>query len=182
MIHRTDENVYIFFTKTGKEKEAASDIRKNISESLITPLEYSVEVFFKKRGKIYKEIKPIFPGYLFVTSPMSDEEFILKTRECVKQSRYIIRLLQYDNCGIAAINKEEKEVLESILQGKSCIKTSKGYIKGNKLIITGGPFKGRENLIKSIERHKRHAVVEIPLVGETRGIIVGLEIVNKYLD
>lgn len=181
MLKKSDENIYVFFTKTGKENDAANDIRRSVSEYDIAPLDYSVEIYFKRKGEIHKEIRPVFPGYLFVASSLYDEEFILKTRKCVKESQYIIRLLQYGNSSIAAVNKEEREMLKSVLQENTCIRASKGYIKENRLVITGGPFKGKENFIKSIDRHKRQAVLEISIMGEVRKVIVGLEIKEKYI-
>ncbi len=182
MLKAYKKYIYVFFTKTGREDEAANDVRKIVSDDSITPLNYSVEVLFRKKGETHKEIRPIFPGYIFVESFLENKEFILKTQKCIKESQYIIRLLKYGDSDMAAINIEEREMLEDILQGNLCINTSLGYIKKNKLVITQGPFRGKENLIKSFNRHKRYAVAEIPIMGEERKIIVGLEIINKYLN
>ena len=56
---------------------------------------------------------------------------------------------------------------------------SKGIIKDGKSIITSGPLKGRECLIRRIDRHKRTAEIEIPLVDKSTRVTVGLEIYEK---
>lgn len=56
---------------------------------------------------------------------------------------------------------------------------SKGVIRNGRPVITSGPLKGREGLIRKIDRHKRIADIEIPLAGERRQVTVGLEIYEK---
>ena len=174
------ENIYVFFTRTGKEDKAANEIKETFKKEEITPFNLWTELFFKKHGEVYKEIKPMFPGYLFTTSHMDDEEFIQNTREIVRGSKNIIKLLQYGNSGLAAIKREERDLLENLLQGDNYIKSSCGYIRGDKIIITDGPFVGRESVIKSIDRHKMQATLELDILGEIRKVIIGLEIIKKY--
>ena len=56
---------------------------------------------------------------------------------------------------------------------------STGYIEGDHIIITDGPLKGYEALIKKIDRHKRIAFIEINLLNQPNIIKVGLEIISK---
>ena len=58
---------------------------------------------------------------------------------------------------------------------------SKGVIKDGKPVVTSGPLKGRESLIRRIDRHKRTAEIEIPFVEDDMRVIVGLEIYEKQM-
>ena len=176
------ENMYAFFTRTGKEKEAAKEIRKFYVEKSVNILNLSVEMLFKSHGKVSYEVKPIYSGYLFITTPMSNEEFILSSKECIKRSNNVMKLLQYGDSGIAAIKLDERKLLESLLQGEKFLKVSRGFQQGSRVIITEGPWVGKESFIKSINRHKRQALIELQVLGEIRQITVGLEIIAKYQE
>jgi transcriptional antiterminator NusG len=58
---------------------------------------------------------------------------------------------------------------------------SKGFIIGDKIIVTSGPLKGRESIIRKIDRHKRRAEIEVAFLGDIRRINVALEVISKVL-
>ena len=58
---------------------------------------------------------------------------------------------------------------------------SRGIIKDGVPVVTEGPLKGREQLIKRIDRHKRTAKLGVPFEGKTIEITVGLEIYQKEI-
>ena len=49
----------------------------------------------------------------------------------------------------------------------------------DKVIITEGPLKGMEGMIKKIDRHRRTAAIEIEMFDRKVLMNVGLEIVEK---
>lgn len=59
-----------------------------------------------------------------------------------------------------------------------CLKNSVGIIEGNKVKVLSGALMGKETSIKKINRHKRQAVIEMMIFGETREIAVALEIIE----
>ena len=62
------------------------------------------------------------------------------------------------------------------------IEISRGVIRNGAPVITSGPLKGRERLIRRIDRHKRTAEIEIPFAGDKRRVTVGLEIYEKDMQ
>ena len=58
---------------------------------------------------------------------------------------------------------------------------SKGVIRDGNAVITKGPLKGRERLIRKIDRHKRIAEIEIPIGSDKKRVAVGLEIYKKQV-
>lgn len=181
MSYYVEDNMYVLFIKSGKENIAVAEIKGCISSKEIVPINYSVEYIFRKHGREYREYKPLFPGYLLVRSQLGDHEFVMATYDCIHKSNNIIRLLRY-NEDMISLRKEEKSYIEDLLQGEEYIKSSSGYIQGDKVVITNGPFVGKESVIKSINRHKRQAVIEISIMGEVRRVIIGLEILRRALD
>ena len=56
---------------------------------------------------------------------------------------------------------------------------AEGIIENDQVIITRGPLKGHEGLIKKIDRHKRKAYLEMEMFGRKLETQVGLEVVVK---
>mgnify|MGYP003735036107 CR=1 FL=1 len=80
------------------------------------------------------------------------------------------------------MREEERAILDNLWQGKNCIKVSTGFIKGDSIVITDGPFVGRESIIKEVHPRRREAIVEIELMGRICQATVGLEIVERKLS
>lgn len=73
----------------------------------------------------------------------------------------------------------EAPYLKKLCDGGSLIEISRGIIRNGVIVVTSGPLKGRESLIRKIDRHKRTAEIEIPFGGSQKQITVGLEIYEK---
>ena len=80
----------------------------------------------------------------------------------------IIPLGQEDICFLMKFGNEEQ-----------IVEMSQGLILDGKVVITDGPLKGQEGIIKKIDRHKRKAYLSIPMFGRVLDTQVGLEIVEK---
>ncbi len=59
------------------------------------------------------------------------------------------------------------------------VEYSEGYLEGEKLVVTSGALEGYEGRIKKILRHKRLVVLEVPLMGRTVEVTLGLGVVEK---
>ena len=59
------------------------------------------------------------------------------------------------------------------------VKYSEGYIDGDKLVVTSGALKDFEGKVKKVLRHKRLVVVEVPLLGRTVEVTVGMGVVER---
>lgn len=174
------DNWYVFWVKTGYEQEAADAIIATFSDEEVFYHKLLIERFFRKQGSVKKEVHTVFPGYIIIASKLNNDDFFLQARECHKNSDYIIKLLCYGESHQAVMREEERSLLDSLWQGKSCMKTSTGFVEGDHIIITEGPFAGKESLIKSINRHKMQAIVEIEFAGCLRRLEIGLEVIQKY--
>ena len=173
------DNWYVFFVKTGQEKKAADEIKDAVKDDKVTHIELLVETLFRTKGKVNKETKSMFPGYIFIATEIGNDEFISRTTECSHRSKVIIKLLRYGNTSQAAVAEEEREALECLAQDNYCVKASKGFLAGDRIVVTEGPFAGRESTIKEIRQHKMQAVIEVEFMGSIRRATVGLEIVER---
>ena len=105
-------------------------------------------------GKWHMERRPILPGWLY----------LLETNSPSKDSSVI-------PC--------EEPYLKSLCQEDHVVGMSRGVIKNGVTVVTSGPLKGRETLIRRIDRHKRTAEIESPFGGRSTKVTVGLEIYEK---
>lgn len=153
-------------------------IRRQCREKLPSDLVKNCYVFYYKekkhiQGEWVVQEKLLFPGYVFMVTEeadrLSDELLRLKGRT---------RLLE-TNSQVAALSEAEVDFLKDFGGREQTVEMSEGIIEHSKIKVYSGPLVGKENYIRKIDRHKRRAFLEMPMLGERRRIQVGLEIVSK---
>lgn len=170
---------YILYVRTGQEQIVERLIKEILDTDMFMPFIPIEERIYKIRGKIKKELKPLFPSYVFIESDLSGEEFVILTRQIISSSSNIVGVLKYSDTEIA-LRESEKLMLQSLCNDNYCVESSSGIIEGDKIIITGGPLRGRESIIKKVNRHKRQAIIEMEFLGNIQQVSVPLEIVEKF--
>lgn len=109
-------------------------------------------------GKWHLERRPLLPGWIFLAG----------TDSVISKSCKGIPLIP---C--------EMPYVKHLCQEGNLISMSRGIIQGGKPVVTSGPLKGHERLIKKIDRHKRTAQISVPFAGDEMQVTVGLEIYEK---
>lgn len=118
-------------------------------------------------GTWHLERRMVLPGYIFVVSTN-----VLENRK---------RQGNFKRKSKISVTPCETPYLKVLCDKGSLIEMSRGFIKNGTAVVTSGPLKGRESLIRKIDRHKRTAEIEIPFEGGRRRITVGLEIYEKVI-
>lgn len=172
-------NWYILFTRTGQEEKVEHLLKKQLDNNLFSPFIPMLQTIFKCSGQVKKELKPLFPSYVFIESEVPSMEIIDRTSNIISNSKDIIRFLRYDNPNDIALREHEKNALLRLCNNDRHIESSSGIIVGTRIYIKEGPLMGMESIIKKIDRHKRKAIIELDFFGEIRQIIVSLDIVEK---
>jgi len=122
----------------------------------------------------------LFPGYLFVISENPEELY-----QALKRIPRMTRILGTGEKWTAMTANDIETVRRlaaphtQAQHGKWLMDFSEGYLQGDKIIVTEGPLQGMESRIRRIDRHKRLAWLNIDVLGESREIAVGLEIIRK---
>jgi len=174
-----DDYWYVLFVLTGHEQEAARDIREAFSREEILPFLPNVERLFKKKSETKKELHLMFPGYVFIETKLSGDDFRTRSIETIKRSKHITRLLCGSDCESMAVSDAERSVLSAFWKDERKIEASRGLVEGDNIRIIEGSLMGFESAIKKIDRHRREAIVEIELFGKMQPVRVALEIVRK---
>jgi len=169
---------FVLFVQTGKEKEIADKLSPLLEHVSTHPIVPRKEQVFKKMGKSIREERISFPGYVFLQSELSGKEFIRTSYQAVKKLKGVYKLLNYGSFEDIEVSEGESYILWRLCCD-GLIELSAGVIEGDKVRITSGPLSGIESIIHKINRHKREAIVEIPLFGHTHTMALPLEIVSK---
>lgn len=165
---------YVIQVSTGKEEQILEMIIKYGVQRYLE--EYFVPKYERKRkylGQWRTERTVLFPGYIFIITEDVEGLYL-----ALKQVPQLTKLL-----GIGEkwtpMTEEDIAIIEALSGKERLVKHSEGYIEGNKVIVTDGPLVGMEAMIRKIDRHKRKAFLEVPMLGRTLTVQVGLEIVTK---
>lgn len=172
---------YVLFVRTGWEQRIEQFLKERLDTNLFIPFVPLQETIFKIAGKTKKELKPLFPSYVFIETEVSGQEFINRTSTLFYNSRNIVCILKYSDTEIA-LKESERQLLLKLCNDDYCIESSSGIIVGDKIYISDGPLKGYESLIRSVNRHKRLVWIEVEFMGEMRQISLALEIIKKIPD
>ena len=165
---------YVIQVRTGTEekirKQCETIIDKSILEKSFIP-KYEQER--KYQGAWHTERKVLFPGYVFLVSDEKEKLFF--------ELKRIVGLTKLLGSGETVVPLTDEEVGFLLRLGgeEQTVRTSEGIIENDRVIVTSGPLKGNEGLIRKIDRHKRKAWLEIQMFGRTLEMQVGLEIMAK---
>lgn len=166
---------YVIQVRTGTEEEIRRQcemvIEKEILERCFIPY---CEQMKRYQGKWHKEKTILFPGYIFLVS--GDEK---KLYHRLKKVTGLTKLIGTGR-EIVPLDEAEVRFLLEFGTEEQIVSMSEGIIENDKVVVTTGPLKGNEGLIRKIDRHKRKAYLEIEMFGRKIETQVGLEIVARY--
>ena len=169
------DNWYVVQVRTGKEEAIANKLQFHIDHDVL--LECFIpcckrQKKFRGKWQIVEEV--LFKGYIFVITDKIDD---LYTQ--LKEIPDLTKLLGNDGEDIYPIYPQEALFLARFSTEDYIVDVSKGYIKGDTIMIIEGPLVGLEGYITKIDRHKRIAYVDVNLLGQVSSVQVGLEIISK---
>lgn len=165
---------YVIQVRSGTEQEIVKQclavIPKAILGQCFLPCFEEVKRYL---GSWHTKKRLLFPGYVFLVSPEPEELY--------RELKHVIGLTKLLKTGsqIVPLKEEEVEFLLELGGEEQFVELSKGILENEKVVVLEGPLKGREGLIRKIDRHKRLAWLEIEMFGRKTKFEVGLEIVRK---
>lgn len=166
---------YVMQVFTGKEETMKQLCQKKIEDKTVLNdcfIPYYEET---KRylGQWHKLRKVLFPGYLF----MITENVDALRNELIGISEFT-KILGSDD-GFLPLSDLEIALLRSFGGDDMIVGMSTGFIENERVQIIAGPLIGLEGLIRKIDRHKRKAILAVPMCGREIDVQVGLEILWK---
>lgn len=163
---------YVVWTSTGSEEKLANKVKEMAFQNRCFVPKRIMQI--RRKGDwIYTE-KSMFPGYFFVDTDDVEELY----QELRKQEGFST-ILTVDK-KYCPLQGKDAEQVEDLYLNHGIFDVSKGIIEGDQILVTSGPLKGQEGLIKKIDRHKRLAYLEFHMFDQVIKGSVGLEIVEKH--
>lgn len=152
---------YLLKCPKGNEKDCIERCQKLAeAESLQEIVCFQYQRMMRYGGRWHMERRALLPGCIFLSGA---EKMVLKNRDREDLS----------------LSPCEIPYLKMLCSDDGLIDMSRGIIRNGTAVVTEGPLKGREQLIKRIDRHKRTAKINVPLEGKNVEVTVGLEIYRK---
>ena len=170
---------HVLFVLGGYEQTITDKINQLSEEVEVEAFLPKVQKAFRKKGQVKVEEPLLFKNYVFVQTNLDYKEFSAFLVANIKSITGFIKLLKHDNEGTESLYPQEREFLERFTNKNKVIEQSIGFIEGDQVVILQGPLAGHESSIIKVNRHKRLAILEISMFGETREVEVGLEIISK---
>lgn len=165
---------YVLYCPNQKEEELLKACKRHLTrEALEDAFVLTYDRMRRYNGAWHLERQPLFPQYLFLES--RNEE---RLKDELKQYTQVFSVLESSG-KLVRVEPEEEKLLRMLCGAGHHSQMSRGYIRDGQTVVTEGPLRGRENLIRKIDRHKRIARVGMPSAGRFREMQVGLEIVAK---
>ena len=134
------------------------------------PLSY--QLLKKQKGTWRLVTEVMFPGYVFLSTGDIDA-----VRERLKLSTSFARLLGAGDA-IFSLTSEEAAFVSEFGGADHVVGMSQGVIEDGRTVVRSGPLRGREGLVRKIDRHKRVAYLDVGLLDQAR-VREGLEITRK---
>lgn len=134
------------------------------------------ERMVKEGGEWKKRTEVAFQKYVMVDTADADG---LRIR--LRRVGEMTKMLGVDDT-VAPIYPEEQELLQRLGGEEHVIRYSEGYMAGEKLVVTEGPMKGMEGLVKWTDRHQRIAGIEVFLMGQKIVVKMGMGILKKVSE
>ncbi|MFF0826326.1 antiterminator LoaP [Brevibacillus sp. NPDC003359] len=174
---------YALFVETGKEDMVRNMILKFINESAIRAIVPKRKLQERKQGRTNEIYKTMFPGYVFVNTKMN-EEIYYDLKRLPKYNRLLIRDKPRDQSNknfhevfrFSEIDEEEMTLILQLIGNEELIDYSTLYVENAKVIVCAGPLKGKEGLIKKIDKRKKRARIVLNILGNEVLLDVGIEV------
>lgn len=128
----------------------------------------------KCRGEWRDMQKLLFPGYVIAVTGRP-EELALRMREVPE-----FALLLSMGETFVPLREDERVWMEELAEdGDRTVALSTAVKDGDSIRVTEGPLRGREGIIKKVNRHKCLAHLEVSIAGKRVTTTVGLAVLPK---
>lgn len=163
---------YVIQVIKGREDAMAELIGRVVPAAVLDECfnpKYATET--KVRGVWMPVERSLFPGYIIAvcSDPLALEQQLLRLEE-------FARVLRQGDVFVPLSGEEIELIGAFTSRGNRVVPLSRGFKAGQRVVVTEGPLVGREYLIKSVNRHKSVAVLEVDLCGRPQRTLVGLAV------
>lgn len=165
--------LYVIQVKTGEEQKYIQLFR-SIHPTFASHLDFHTPtraLFIRRRGKVRKEQKPLFPGYIFLEL----QEFSVELYQAFKGISGFFRFLP-ENQKIQPLDQQAKEIITQLIHYGNPLGISKvTFREDGKIKVISGPLEGLEGKIVKVDKRKRRARIRLDMYETAHLIDLGFE-------
>ena len=162
---------YVMWVRARHEEEIIRQCKKLLDDDEDVFVMYVEKL--RRTGKEWTAHRELaFKNYIF-----ADVKDVDDFRVRIRKIPDLTKILQVGT-EIVPIYPEEEEFLKSIGGKDHVIKPSRGHYEGERVMVTEGPLKGHESVIKWVDRRQRLVGIEIQLMNRTVEVKLGAEFVK----
>ena len=174
---------YVVQVKTGKEKQAITDILKNKPDDpdfdVFAPYRISIR---KYKGVEKQVIERCFPGYVFVETNNVNDLFIQ-----LYWTPGFTKLLgrEADTNNFVPLDQDEARMIDILYARNNDRITQISNIEvkeGEMIRVLDGPLMGLETKIKKVNLHKRKVTIEYTMCGRLVSSDIAINIVTNIIN
>ena len=152
---------YVIQVINGREDVMRERIERVVPSGALQELfypQYQTEI--KVHGEWVNTTKPLFPGYLIcdTADPRTVQQYLLRMDD-------FARVLSQDGQFVPLAKEETQFIGNFTNRGDRVVPMSEALKDGDQVVVTAGPLLGHEGLIKTINRRKSTAFLELNLCG-----------------
>lgn len=165
---------YVIYCKAGQEDTIINSCKQHISaEALTDAFQFSYERMKRYLGEWHVDTYAMFPNYVFLQSEHPE-----MLSEELEPYRKFTNVLEQKGL-LLAVKPEEEQVIRALCGEAHHMRMSRGVIAKGELTVTEGPLRGRESMIRRVDRHKRIAILNVHISRVLSDICAGLEVTEK---
>lgn len=175
ILNKDKNQWYVIQVPTGKELALCEILQRVVGEDVLTECfspRYATEK--KVKGAWVSCESLLLPGYIVVVT--GDVETLHERLRSVDE---FTRLLRFGDAFCTLEESDRAWLSEFTGAGDRVIPMSMGVMEGDRVVVFRGPLKGREACIRSINRRKSLAYIELDMCGRRITTRIGLGIVRK---
>ena len=161
-------NWYVIQTKPKKEEEASSYL-SNKGVEILAPL---IEAFTARNGKINKEVKPLFPGYIFGNFD------IQRNYPLVRWARGVKKVLGYGEYP-TPISEEVVNIIKARTDCNGIVKMIKHFEPNDVVRVTSGPLKDLLGIFERWVSDSERVRVLLNLIGYQPSVELHCSMIEK---
>ena len=170
---------YVLHVHLDREEKIAELLKRKLTPQLYRPFILQKEKFFRRAGVTSIVGGICFPGYVFIESQTSADEFLDAAKQLLWNIKDVHSLLSYDGKEDIALRENSMMLLKRLIGEGDCIKVSRGHIVDGIARVDSGALVGMDGLIKKVDKHNKTAEIEVTLMGEPQRIRLALEIIKS---
>ena len=161
---------------TGKEEDFSLRISED-SRMDATAFIPKKAVMIRKAGKMRREERPLFPGYVFLATDTSDLAVI--QRWIIRTTTHFVRALASTKEPRPVKEKDRRLLAHFMSFGKVADISKVCFDADDRIVVVEGPLKGLEGLIVKVDKRKRRAKIRLDMCENSFLVDMGFEILDK---